>query len=85
LENCPPSLQILAVQYTGVPEGNVNIMGGHTIGHSKQKSIYVHVSYSERFPRQSYFTDKEFGFSTQYCSSFPPYCAPLHFCLWSWM
>ena len=35
----------------GVPGGNVNILGGHRIGHSKQKSLYVHVSYSERFPR----------------------------------
>ena len=35
----------------GVPGGNVNILGGHSIGHSKQKSVYVHVSYSERFPR----------------------------------
>jgi hypothetical protein len=36
-----------------VPGGKVNILGGHSIGHSKQKrkSIYVHVSYSERFPR----------------------------------
>jgi hypothetical protein len=24
--------------------------GGHCIGHSKQKSVYAHVSYSERFP-----------------------------------
>jgi hypothetical protein len=31
-------------------------VGGHSIGHSKQKSVYVHVSYSERFPRYSYFT-----------------------------
>jgi hypothetical protein len=31
-------------------------MGGHSIGHSKQKAVYVHVSYSERFPRWSYFT-----------------------------
>jgi hypothetical protein len=31
-------------------------MGGHSIGHSEQKIVYVHVSYSERFPRQSYFT-----------------------------
>jgi hypothetical protein len=29
----------------------VNMLGGHSIGHSKQKSVYVHVSYSERFPR----------------------------------
>jgi hypothetical protein len=28
-----------------VPGGEVNILGGHRIGHSK------HVSYSERFPR----------------------------------
>jgi hypothetical protein len=25
--------------------------GGHSIGHSKQETVYVHVSYSERFPR----------------------------------
>jgi hypothetical protein len=31
----------------------VNILGGHSKGHSKQnkKNIYVHASYSERFPR----------------------------------
>jgi len=46
-------LQSLAVQYTGVLGGHVSIMGGHTIGHSKQKTVYVHVSCSERFPRQS--------------------------------
>jgi hypothetical protein len=39
-----------------VPGGNVNILGGHSIGNSKQKSVYLHVSYSERFPRWSYFT-----------------------------
>jgi hypothetical protein len=33
------------------PGGKVNILGGHIIGHSKQKSVYVHVCYSERFPR----------------------------------
>jgi hypothetical protein len=33
-----------------VPGGKVNILGGHSNGHSKQKTIYVHVSYSERFP-----------------------------------
>jgi len=37
--------------YTGVPGGKVNILGGHSIGHSKQKYLYEHVSYSERFPR----------------------------------
>jgi len=37
----------------GVSGGNVNILEGQVIGHSKQKSVYVyvHVSYSERFPR----------------------------------
>jgi hypothetical protein len=34
-----------------VPEGKVNILGDHSIGHSKQKGVYVHVSYTERFPR----------------------------------
>jgi hypothetical protein len=34
-----------------VPGGKVNILAGHGIRHSKQKSVYVHVSYSERFPR----------------------------------
>jgi hypothetical protein len=35
----------------GVLGGKVNILGGHIIGHSKQKSVYVRVPYSERFPR----------------------------------
>jgi hypothetical protein len=36
----------------GVPGGKVSILGGHNIGHSKQKkTVYVHVSYSELFPR----------------------------------
>ena len=35
----------------GVPGGKVNILGGHSIGHSKQKRLYEHVSYSELFPR----------------------------------
>jgi hypothetical protein len=32
-----------------VPGGNVRIPGGHSIGHSKQKCVYV--SYPEFFPR----------------------------------
>jgi hypothetical protein len=40
----------------GVPVRKVNILIGHSIGHSKQKSVYVHVSYFELFPRYSYFT-----------------------------
>ena len=35
----------------GVPGGKVNILEGHSIGHSKQKCLYEYVSYSERFPR----------------------------------
>jgi hypothetical protein len=34
----------------GVPGEKVNILGGYSIGHSKQKTLYEHVSYSERFP-----------------------------------
>ena len=33
----------------GVPGGKVNILRDHSIGHSKQKCLYVHVSYSELF------------------------------------
>jgi len=33
----------------------MNILGGHSIGHSKQ-NVYVHVSYCKQFPRESYFT-----------------------------
>jgi len=35
----------------GVPGGNVNILGDYSLGNSKQRSVYVHVAYSERFPR----------------------------------
>jgi hypothetical protein len=34
-----------------LPGVKVNILGGHSIAHSMQESVYVHVSYSERFPR----------------------------------
>lgn len=34
----------------GVSGGKVNIMGGHGIGHSEEKRVYVHVSYFERIP-----------------------------------
>ena len=37
-----------------VPEGKVNIPGSYSIGHSKQKCLYEHVPYSERFPRYCY-------------------------------
>jgi hypothetical protein len=39
-----------------VPGEKVNILGGHSINRSKQKSIYIRMSYSERFLRESYFT-----------------------------
>jgi hypothetical protein len=45
----------------GVPGGNVIILGGHSIGHCKQK-MYMYVSYSEQFPRYGCFTVQEFGF-----------------------
>jgi hypothetical protein len=35
----------------GVPGAKDNILGGHSIGYSKQKTLNEHVSYSERFPR----------------------------------
>jgi len=37
------------------PKGKVNILGSHSIGHSNQTSLYVHASYSERFPTWSYW------------------------------
>jgi hypothetical protein len=55
------TLYLLRVSYKSIlfflnfiqnaPGEDINILGGHSIGHSKQKIIYVHVSYSERFPR----------------------------------
>ena len=39
----------------GVAGGKVNILGGYSIGHSKQKTLYEHLSYSERFPRYNHF------------------------------
>jgi hypothetical protein len=42
-------LSILSIQ--GVPGGKVNILGGYSIGHSKQKTLYEHVSFSEQFTR----------------------------------
>jgi hypothetical protein len=51
-----PSLQsgsgiCSAQDIQGVPGGKVNIVGGHSISHSKQESVYEHVSYFKRFPR----------------------------------
>jgi hypothetical protein len=43
------SMELFVIQ--SVPGREVGILGDHSIGYSKQKSVYVHVSYSERFPR----------------------------------
>jgi hypothetical protein len=46
------SLSVAAQTFNSIqPGGKVNILGGQSIRHSKQKSVYVHVSYSEWFPR----------------------------------
>jgi hypothetical protein len=39
------TLHILVLQPL-IPGGKVNILGGHSIGHSKKKCLYEHVSYS---------------------------------------
>ena len=65
----------LAQTIQGVPGGKVNILRGHSIGHSKQNTLYEHVSCSERFPRQSHLTVQCFGLGAQYCPSLPPCCA----------
>jgi hypothetical protein len=44
-------LKRVCVYIQDVQRGKASIMVGHSIVHSKQKSIYVHVSYSEPFPR----------------------------------
>jgi hypothetical protein len=41
----------MLVHIQSVPGGMVNILGDHSIGHSKKESLYEHVSYSERFLR----------------------------------
>jgi hypothetical protein len=77
------SLQTVCIQ--SVSGGYVTILGGHSAGNSKQKLVYVHVSYSEPFLRKSYFTVQEFRFSDQNCPSLTPYCALLDFYSWGWM
>jgi hypothetical protein len=52
-----------------VPGGKVNILGDHSIRHSKKKGLYEHVSYSERFP---IFGAQYFEFGAQYFPSLPP-------------
>jgi hypothetical protein len=53
----PASLYMYSMIYIQDDPGKeVYILEGHSISHSKQKSINVHVSCSEQFPRYSYFT-----------------------------
>jgi hypothetical protein len=40
---------LLCMIIPGVPGGKVNILEGNSIGRSKQKGLYLHVSYSKRF------------------------------------
>jgi hypothetical protein len=48
-----------------VPGVKVIILGGHNSGHSKQKIVYIHVSCSERFPRQLFHcTDEQHAMSS---------------------
>ena len=80
LLQCPIMLYSLeAVCIQGVQGGNVTILGCPSIGQYKQKIVYMHLSYSERFLRKSYFTVQGFGFGAQNCPSFTPYCALLDF------
>ena len=84
--HCPIMLYSLqAVCIQNVAGWNVTILGDHIIGHSKQKTVYVHVPYSERFLRKSYLTAREFGFDAQNWPSLKPYWALLDFSLWGWM
>jgi hypothetical protein len=47
----------LLIQYMqDVPGGKDHILGSHNISHSKQKSVYIHVSYSEWFLRQLFLS-----------------------------
>jgi hypothetical protein len=46
-KNCYIFLCVTYIQ--SVPGGHFNFLGDHSIGHSKQKCVYVHMSYSERF------------------------------------
>jgi hypothetical protein len=40
------------ISIQSVPGGKINILGGYSMDYSKQKSVYVHVSYFERFPKK---------------------------------
>jgi len=83
---CPIMLYSLQAACTNsVPGGNVTILEDHVIGHSKEKTVHVHVSHSEPVQRKSYFTVQEFGFGAPNFPSLTLYCAFLNFLLWGWM
>ena len=80
LLQCPiMTYNLQAVCMQSAPARNVIILWGHSIGHSKQQTVYVHVSYCERFLRKSSFIVQQFGFGAQNCPSLTPYCALLIF------
>jgi hypothetical protein len=54
----------------GIPTGEVNILGGHSIGHSREKTLYEHMSYSERF---AIFGEQYFQYGGKYFPSLPLY------------
>jgi hypothetical protein len=43
--------ELISYTYDKHEKLKVNILGGHSISHYKQKIVYVHVSYSKRFMR----------------------------------
>jgi hypothetical protein len=57
-----------AMEMYAFPGGKVNILGGHSIGHSKQKSVYVHMPCSERFPRSIMCSSSSSHVSTFFCT-----------------
>jgi hypothetical protein len=53
MDTCSLILRVLLVipLYRVSQEESSIFWGGHSIGYSQQKCVYVHVSYFERFPR----------------------------------
>jgi hypothetical protein len=62
------NLSLICIKYKNsvtirtIPRGKAKILGGHSISHSnKKKKKYVHVSYCEQFPRETYFTAQQYS------------------------
>jgi hypothetical protein len=54
-----------------VPEGKVNILGGHGIGHSKQKGVYVRVLFRMASERELlHCTSQKLLIRKRYCILF---------------